>query len=149
VRVTGREGFVRRQRLIVSAPEFFDTYAPRFFRFVMRRASDQDLAEEITQTTLIAAAGKLKTWRAGPDDRAALAVLTVLRPGRSFARRFDRCCETDVHHQEDSARSNRLPARSAALAEQRAMRSSVYGLSLCFWSHSNVTRKTSSSRPRN
>ena len=62
MRVTGREGFVRRQRLIVSAPEFFDTYAPRFFRFVMRRASDQDLAEEITQTTLIAAAGKLKTW---------------------------------------------------------------------------------------
>ena len=44
--------------------EFFDTYAPRLFRFAMRRAGDEDLAEEITQTTLIAAAGKLKSWRA-------------------------------------------------------------------------------------
>ena len=43
--------------------EFFDTYAPRLFRFAMRRAGDEDLAEEITQTTLIAAVGKLKTWR--------------------------------------------------------------------------------------
>lgn len=43
--------------------EFFDTYAPRIFRFAMRRAGDEDLAEEITQTTLIAAVGKLKTWR--------------------------------------------------------------------------------------
>lgn len=43
--------------------EFFDTYAPRLFRFAMRRAGDEDLAEEITQTTLITAVGKLKTWR--------------------------------------------------------------------------------------
>ena len=43
--------------------EFFDTYAPRLFRFTMRRAGDEDLAEEITQTTLIAAVGKLKSWR--------------------------------------------------------------------------------------
>src|SRR5688500_2922370 len=43
--------------------EFFDNYAPRLFRFAMRRAGDEDLAEEITQTTLIAAVGKLKTWR--------------------------------------------------------------------------------------
>jgi RNA polymerase sigma-70 factor, ECF subfamily len=43
--------------------EFFDTYAPRLFRFAMRRAGDEDLAEEITQTTLIAAVSKLKTWR--------------------------------------------------------------------------------------
>jgi RNA polymerase sigma-70 factor (ECF subfamily) len=43
--------------------EFFDTYAPRLFRFAMRRAGDEDLAEEITQTTLIAAVKKLKTWR--------------------------------------------------------------------------------------
>lgn len=43
--------------------EFFDTYAPRLFRFAMRRVGDEDLAEEITQTTLIAAVGKLKTWR--------------------------------------------------------------------------------------
>jgi RNA polymerase sigma-70 factor (ECF subfamily) len=43
--------------------EFFDTYAPRLFRFAMRRAGDLDLAEEITQTTLIAAVGHLKTWR--------------------------------------------------------------------------------------
>jgi RNA polymerase sigma-70 factor (ECF subfamily) len=43
--------------------EFFETYAPRLFRFAMRRAGDEDLAEEITQTTLIAAVGKLKTWR--------------------------------------------------------------------------------------
>jgi RNA polymerase sigma-70 factor (ECF subfamily) len=43
--------------------EFFDTYAPRLFRFAMRRMGDEDLAEEITQTTLIAAVGKLKTWR--------------------------------------------------------------------------------------
>jgi RNA polymerase sigma-70 factor (ECF subfamily) len=43
--------------------EFFDTYAPRLFRFAMRRAADEDLAEEITQTTLIAAVGKLKSWR--------------------------------------------------------------------------------------
>ena len=43
--------------------EFFDTYAPRLFRFAMRRAADEDLAEEITQTTLIAAVRKLKTWR--------------------------------------------------------------------------------------
>jgi RNA polymerase sigma-70 factor (ECF subfamily) len=43
--------------------EFFDTYAPRLFRFAMRRAGDEDLAEEITQTTLIAAVSKLETWR--------------------------------------------------------------------------------------
>jgi RNA polymerase sigma-70 factor (ECF subfamily) len=43
--------------------EFFDMYAPRLFRFAMRRAGDADLAEEITQTTLIAALRKLKTWR--------------------------------------------------------------------------------------
>ena len=43
--------------------EFFDAYAPRLFRFAMRRAGDEDLAEEITQTTLIAAVRKLKTWR--------------------------------------------------------------------------------------
>ena len=43
--------------------EFFDTYAPRLFRFAMRRAGHEDLAEEITQTTLISAVGKLKTWR--------------------------------------------------------------------------------------
>jgi RNA polymerase sigma-70 factor (ECF subfamily) len=43
--------------------EFFDMYAPRLFRFAMRRAGDEDLAEEITQTTLIAAVGKLRTWR--------------------------------------------------------------------------------------
>jgi len=43
--------------------EFFDTYAPRLFRFAMRRAGNEDLAEEITQTTLIAAVGNLKTWR--------------------------------------------------------------------------------------
>lgn len=43
--------------------EFFDTYAPRLFRFAMRRSGDEDLAEEITQTTLIAAVSKLKTWR--------------------------------------------------------------------------------------
>lgn len=43
--------------------EFFDTYAPRLFRFAMRRTGDEDLAEEITQTTLIAAVRNLKTWR--------------------------------------------------------------------------------------
>ena len=43
--------------------EFFDTYAPRLFRFAMRRAGDEDLAEEITQTTLITAVRKLETWR--------------------------------------------------------------------------------------
>jgi RNA polymerase sigma-70 factor (ECF subfamily) len=43
--------------------EFFDAYAPRLFRFAMRRASDEDIAEEITQTTLIAAVRGLKTWR--------------------------------------------------------------------------------------
>ena len=43
--------------------EFFDTYAPRLFRFAMRRAGDEDLAEEITQTTLITAVTRLKTWR--------------------------------------------------------------------------------------
>jgi RNA polymerase sigma-70 factor (ECF subfamily) len=43
--------------------EFFDIYAPRLFRFVMRRAGDPDVAEDITQTTLIAAVTKLKTWR--------------------------------------------------------------------------------------
>jgi len=43
--------------------EFFATYAPRLFRFAMRRAGDEDLAEEITQTTLIAGVSKLKTWR--------------------------------------------------------------------------------------
>jgi RNA polymerase sigma-70 factor (ECF subfamily) len=43
--------------------EFFDTYAPRLFRFAMRRAGDPDLAEEIAQTTFIAAVGSLKTWR--------------------------------------------------------------------------------------
>jgi RNA polymerase sigma-70 factor (ECF subfamily) len=43
--------------------EFFDAYAPRLFRFAMRRAGDQDVAEEITQTTLIAAVARLNTWR--------------------------------------------------------------------------------------
>ena len=43
--------------------EFFTTYAPRLFRFALRRTGNEDLAEEIVQTTLITAVKKLKTWR--------------------------------------------------------------------------------------
>jgi RNA polymerase sigma-70 factor (ECF subfamily) len=42
---------------------FFDAFFPRLFRFAMRRVENADVAEEIVQTTLVIAVGKLQTWR--------------------------------------------------------------------------------------
>ena len=43
--------------------EFFDVYFPRLFRFALRRVGDADAAEDVVQTTLIAAIRGLRTWR--------------------------------------------------------------------------------------
>jgi RNA polymerase sigma-70 factor (ECF subfamily) len=43
--------------------ELFELYFPRLFRFVLRRMSDEDAAEEIVQSTLIKAMRSLSSWR--------------------------------------------------------------------------------------
>jgi RNA polymerase sigma-70 factor, ECF subfamily len=43
--------------------EFFDMYFPRLFRFALRRVGNQDTAEDVVQSTLIAAVRGLRTWR--------------------------------------------------------------------------------------
>jgi len=42
---------------------FFDTFFARLFRFALRRVHDENIAEEIVQTTLVIAVRKLQTWR--------------------------------------------------------------------------------------
>ena len=43
--------------------EFFADYFPRLFRFAVLRLRDQDAAEDIVQTSLIAAVRHLSSWR--------------------------------------------------------------------------------------
>ena len=43
--------------------EFFADYFPRLFRFAVLRLRDQDAAEDIVQTSLIAAVRSLGSWR--------------------------------------------------------------------------------------
>ena len=43
--------------------ELFEIYFPRLFRFALRRVSDEDIAEEIVQSTLIKAMRSLASWR--------------------------------------------------------------------------------------
>jgi RNA polymerase sigma-70 factor, ECF subfamily len=43
--------------------EFFADYFPRLFRFAVVRLRDPDAAEDIVQTSLIAAVRHLKSWR--------------------------------------------------------------------------------------
>src|SRR5215831_9674769 len=43
--------------------ELFDTYFPRLFRFALRRVADEDVAEDIVQSTLIKAMRSLSSWR--------------------------------------------------------------------------------------
>src|SRR5688572_1354493 len=43
--------------------EFFADYFPRLFRFAVLRLRDQDVAEDIVQTSLIAAVRHLGSWR--------------------------------------------------------------------------------------
>jgi RNA polymerase sigma-70 factor, ECF subfamily len=43
--------------------EFFADYFPRLFRFAVLRLRDPDVAEDIVQTSLIAAVRHLATWR--------------------------------------------------------------------------------------
>jgi RNA polymerase sigma-70 factor (ECF subfamily) len=43
--------------------EFFADYFPRLFRFAVLRLRDQDAAEDIVQTSLIAAVRNLGSWR--------------------------------------------------------------------------------------
>jgi RNA polymerase sigma-70 factor, ECF subfamily len=43
--------------------DLFDTYFPRLFRFALRRVSDEDVAEDIVQSTLIKAMRSLGSWR--------------------------------------------------------------------------------------
>ena len=42
---------------------FFDTYFQRLFRFARARLEDDSAAEDIVQTTLVTAIGKIATWR--------------------------------------------------------------------------------------
>jgi RNA polymerase sigma-70 factor (ECF subfamily) len=58
----------RLVRRILSGDEeafrtFFDTYAPRLYRFAMTRVADGDAAEEIVQTTLVQIVRKLHLFR--------------------------------------------------------------------------------------
>jgi RNA polymerase sigma-70 factor (ECF subfamily) len=43
--------------------EFFDTYFPRLFRFAVRRLGREDAAEDVVQSTLVAAVRALHSWR--------------------------------------------------------------------------------------
>jgi RNA polymerase sigma-70 factor (ECF subfamily) len=43
--------------------ELFEIYFPRLFRFALRRVADEDVAEDIVQSTLIKAMRALSTWR--------------------------------------------------------------------------------------
>src|SRR5262245_43986671 len=43
--------------------ELFDIYFPRLFRFALRRVSDEGVAEDIVQSTLIKAMRSLASWR--------------------------------------------------------------------------------------
>src|SRR5215208_1605131 len=43
--------------------EFFADYFPRLFRFAVLRLRDRDAAEDIVQTSLIAAVRHLSSWR--------------------------------------------------------------------------------------
>ena len=43
--------------------EFFADYFPRLFRFALRRVADEDIAEDLVQSTLIKAMRSLSSWR--------------------------------------------------------------------------------------
>jgi RNA polymerase sigma-70 factor (ECF subfamily) len=43
--------------------ELFETYFPRLFRFALRRVANEDIAEELVQSTLIKAMRSLSSWR--------------------------------------------------------------------------------------
>jgi RNA polymerase sigma-70 factor (ECF subfamily) len=43
--------------------ELFEIYFPRLFRFALRRVADEDVAEDIVQSTLIKAMRSLGSWR--------------------------------------------------------------------------------------
>jgi RNA polymerase sigma-70 factor, ECF subfamily len=43
--------------------ELFETYFPRLFRFALRRVADEDMAEDLVQSTLIKAMRSLSSWR--------------------------------------------------------------------------------------
>jgi RNA polymerase sigma-70 factor (ECF subfamily) len=43
--------------------ELFETYFPRLFRFALRRVADEDIAEDLVQSTLIKAMRSLSSWR--------------------------------------------------------------------------------------
>jgi RNA polymerase sigma-70 factor, ECF subfamily len=43
--------------------ELFEIYFPRLFRFALRRVADEDIAEELVQSTLIKAMRSLSSWR--------------------------------------------------------------------------------------
>jgi RNA polymerase sigma-70 factor (ECF subfamily) len=43
--------------------ELFEIYFPRLFRFALRRVADEDVAEDIVQSTLVRAMRSLSSWR--------------------------------------------------------------------------------------
>jgi RNA polymerase sigma-70 factor, ECF subfamily len=43
--------------------ELFEIYFPRLFRFALRRVPDEDVAEDLVQSTLIKAMRSLSSWR--------------------------------------------------------------------------------------
>jgi RNA polymerase sigma-70 factor (ECF subfamily) len=43
--------------------DLFEIYFPRLFRFALRRVADEDMAEDIVQSTLIKAMRSLSSWR--------------------------------------------------------------------------------------
>ena len=43
--------------------ELFEIYFPRLFRFALRRVADENVAEDIVQSTLIRAMRSLSSWR--------------------------------------------------------------------------------------
>ncbi len=43
--------------------DLFEVYFPRLFRFALRRVADEDVAEDLVQTTFIKAMRSLSSWR--------------------------------------------------------------------------------------
>src|SRR5262245_19031625 len=43
--------------------ELFEIYFPRLYRFALRRVADEDVAEDIVQSTFIKAMRSLGSWR--------------------------------------------------------------------------------------
>ena len=67
--------------------ELFETYFPRLFRFALRRVADEDIAEELVQSTLIKAMRSLASWRGEASLFTWLCTICPKRCGESITPR--------------------------------------------------------------